>query len=247
MTARIDDALGAVAEERVSVQAEYDALETFDRRVAELSTVTVSPGSPLVADPQPSGQSLERARTAYAETMMSVPHYEAEYGDTVAESLAAEFGDDLAAALLGGTALTPELRDAVRAAATAARHEREEFLDVLDREADSLATAEDDVATLRADLDALDDRPLSGRSFDDLHDLWSTFREFQSRVDGIALHRQETIRGHRSDLPGVPTDLCEYLYADLSVSYPVLATLADLGDDLERARGRVARALASTA
>lgn len=247
MTARIDAALDAVADERASVRAEYDALAVFDRRVAELSTVTVSPGPPLVADPQPSGQSLERVRTAYAETVMDVPHYETEYGDTVAESLAAEFGDDLAAALLNGTALTPELRDAVRAATTAARSEREEFLDVLDREADSLATAADDVGDLRGALDALDDRPLSTRRFDGLHDLWSTLRDFESRVDGVALCRQETIRSHRSDLPGVPTDLCEYLYADLSVSYPALATLADLGDDLERARRRVARALASTA
>jgi len=247
MTARIDAALEAVADERASVRAEDDALAAFDRRVAELSTVTVSTGPPLVADPQPSGQSLERVRTAYEETVMSVPHYETEYDDTVAESLAAEFGDDLAAALLGGTALTPELRDAVRAATTAARREREGFLDVLDREADSLETAADDIATLRADLDALDDRPLSARGFDDLHDLWSTLRDFEGRVDGMSLHRQETIRSHRSDLPGVPTDLCEYLYAGLPVSYPVLDALADLGDDLERARRRVARTLASTA
>mgnify|MGYP000716515380 FL=1 len=246
MTGRIDAALDAVASERASVRTEYEAFATFDSRVAELSTVTVPSGPPLVADPRPSGQSLERVRTAYAETVMSVPHYEAEYGDTVAESLAAEFGDDLAAALLTGTALTPELRDAVRAAVSAARREREAFLDVLGRETDSLATMADDIDALRADLDALDDRPLSARNFDELHDVWSTVRELEARLDGIGLRRQETIRSHRSDLPGVPTDLCEYLYDDLSSSYPVLATLADLGDELNGARRRVECALVST-
>jgi hypothetical protein len=247
MTARIDAALDAVADERAAVQAEHEAFSAFDRRVADCSTVAAPSGPPLVADPQPSGKSLERVRTAYAETVMSVPHYEAEYGDTVPESLAAEFGDDLAAALVGSTALTPELRDAVRAATDAARRERAEFLDVLDRESASLSTAADDVADLRAEMDALDDRPLSARSFDDLYDLWARVEELERRVDGIALRRQETIRGHRNDLPGVPTDLCEYLYGELSASYPVLATLADLGGTLERAGRRVERTLASTA
>ena len=225
MTARVDAALDAVAEERATVRDEYQALGAFDGRVAGIRTVTVPTGPPLVADPQPSGQSLERVRTAYAETVMSAPHYEAEYGDTVAESLAAEFGDGLAAALLGGTALTPELRDAVRGATDAARREREEFFDV---------------------LEPLESEPVPARRFDDLHDRWSTIRELQGRVDAVGLRRQETIRGHRTHLPGVPTDLCEYLYYDLEASYPVLADVADLGERLNRARDRVERALAST-
>lgn len=246
MTARIDAARDAVAEERSTIRAEYEALAAFDRRVAELPTATVSTGPPLVADPQPADGSLKRVRAAYEETVMSVPHYEDEYGDTLAESLAAEFGDDLAAALMGGTALTPEFRDAVRAATAAARDEREEFLNVLDRETQSLSTALADVAAVEAELDSLDDRPLSARSFDDLHDLWSSIRDLEAQVDGISRRRQETIRGHRNDLPGVPTDLSEYLYADLPASYPVLASVADLGDRLEEARRRVERALATT-
>jgi hypothetical protein len=245
MTARIDAACDAVADERASIRAEYEAFGAFERRVIDCSTVTVPSGPPIVADPRPTGQSLERVRTAYEETVMSVPHYESEYGDTLAESLAAEFGDDIAAALLGGTALTPAFRDAISAAATAARDERAAFLDVLDRESASLATAAANVDDLRADLDALDDGSLSDRSFDDLHDCWTRIRGLERRTDGIGRCRQETIRNHRSDLPGVPTDLCEYLYADLAVSYPVLATVADIGDDLERARRRVERALAS--
>lgn len=247
MTARIDSALDAVEDERVSVGAERDALVAFSRRVAELPTVTVSTGPPLVADRSRGGDpSLERVRTAYTETVMDVPHYEAEYGDTLANSLAVEFGDDLAAALVSGSTLTPTVRDAVRAAASSAQREREEFLDVLEREASSLEGVRADVETVQSELAGLDDRPLSTRRFDDLHHLWSQVSDLRARVDGIGLRRQETIRSHRSNLPGVPTDLTEYLYADLSTSYPALASLASLGEELEQARRRTARALAST-
>ncbi|WP_435067055.1 DUF7260 family protein [Haloplanus sp. C73] len=245
MSERIDAALDAVADERVSIAAERDALMAFDRRVADLSTVTVSVGPSLVADQRQSDRSLERVREVYAETVMSVPHYEEEYGDTLAESLAAEFGDDLAAALLNGAALTPTVRNAVRAAAVSARDEREEFLDVLDREAASLDAAASDVAAVRSAIPGGDGSPR--RRFDDLRRAWSDLRDLEARIDGIARRRQETIRGHRSDLPGVPADLSEYLYADLPTPYPVLATLATVGERVAERRQRVERALASTA
>jgi len=247
MSERIDDALDAVAAERATIRAEHDALSAFDRRVAELEAVTVSAGPSLLADQRQSDRSLERVRTAYAETLMAVPHYESEYDDTLAESLAAEFGDDLAAALLSGEALTPTIRNAVRAAAAAARDEREEFLDVLDREAASLEAAAADIDEVRAELRALDDGPLSAQRFDELRRRWQGVRDLEARVDGIGRRRQETIRSHRSDLPGVPTDLSEYLYADLSSPYPVLATLATVGERLTGAQRRVERELAATA
>jgi hypothetical protein len=247
MTARIEEARTAVAEERSCVAAELDAFEAFDRRVAGIQTVAASTAPPQLTDPGGSDRSLERVREAYVETVMSVPHYEAAYGDTVAESLAVEFGDDLAGALVGGTALTPEFRDAVRAAADAARRERAEFLDVLGREDDSLARTASDLSALHADLDALDDRPLPDRSFDDLHALWGTLRDLETRIDGIAMRRQETIHGHRGTLPGIPADLTEYLYADLPETYPALAAAADAGRAVDCARRRVERRLASTA
>lgn len=247
MSGRIDTALDAVADERSGICAERDALLAFDRRVADLSAVTVPVGPSLVADQRPSDQSLERVREVYAETVMSVPHYDDEYGDTLAESLAAEFGDDLAAALLNGAALTPTVRNAVRAAAAAAQDERDEFLDVLDREARSLDAAADDIEDVRAELATVGDDSPRRRRFDDLRQTWTALRDLDARVDGIAKRRQETIRGHRGDLPGVPADLCEYLYADLPTPYPALATLATVGERLAARRQRVERALASTA
>lgn len=246
-TDRLDAAAEAVDEERARVRAEREAVDAFHRRVAGLSTATVRTSPPAMLDPHGSPQSAARVRTAYVETVMAVPHYETAYGDTVAESLAIEFGDDVAAAIVGETALTPTVRDAVCAAAEAARGEREAFLDVLGREADSLSTAAADIADVRASLRGLDDGRLTDRGFDDLRNLWGRANDLEARTEAISLRRQETIRGYRSDLPGVPTDLTEYLYADMPASYPVLAAVADLNVAVRRATERVERALTGTA
>jgi hypothetical protein len=245
VTARIDEARAAVAEERRYVRAEHEAFDAFDQRIAGVSTVAATTGPPVMTDPRPTDPSLERIRTAYEATVMSVPHYEDQYGDTVAESLAVEFGTEIATVLVDGTALTADLLEAVRAATASARRERGAFLEVLDREERSLATAAENVAETRATLEAIDDGDHGGRGFDDLHDLWTRLVDLGARADGIGMRRQETIRGQRGSLPGVPTDLTEYLYADLSVSYPALASVADLGSDIERARRRVEHELAS--
>jgi hypothetical protein len=251
MTAPIAAARDAVATERSLVEAERDAFEAFDRRVADVGTVAAStsatPASTLLTDRRQSDRSLARVRAAYEETVMSVPHHDSEYGDTLAESLAADFGEQLAVALVEGSTLPTEVRDAVRAAASAARRERREFLDVLDREDASLTRTAEDLAAVRTDLRALDDRPLSTRSFDDLRRLWNRVQALDARTDGIAMQRQETLRSHRGELPGVPADLQEYLYADLSPTYPALAAIAATAADLRRARRRVERRLATTA
>ncbi|MFB6108904.1 MAG: hypothetical protein ABEJ82_08715 [Haloplanus sp.] len=244
MSDRLTAARRAVASERRRVVAEREAFAEFEARVADLSVVAMSTTAPVVNDHREDGPSLQRVRSVYESTVMGVPHYDAEYGDDVADSLAAEFGTDLAAAVVGSTTLTPELREAVVSAA-AARQEREAFVDVLDREDESLAAAVDAVETLRADFQTLDDRPLDDRDFDALRDVRSELSAFEARIDGISMRRQEVIDGHRSDLPGIHADLTEYLYDDLDVSYPVLATLADFGRLVEGMRRRVDRALAS--
>lgn len=243
MNERLSAARRAVASERRRVVAERDAFEAFENRVADLSVVTLSTTAPVLNDHRGDGPSLKRVRSAYEETVMSVPHYDAEYDDDVAESLASEFGAGIASAIVESRELTPELREAVVSATAAAHGEREAFVDVLEREEQSLADATRTVEALREDLQSLDHRPLSERDFDDLQSLRSSLSGLEARIDGISMRRQEVINGHRSDLPGIPTDLTEYLYADLDAAYPVLATLADLGRVIETARRRVDRAL----
>ncbi|WP_248896611.1 DUF7260 family protein [Haloplanus halobius] len=243
----IDAARAAVDEERACVRAERDAFAAFNRRVADLPTASVSASPPAVPGFDRPDRTTDAVRTAYVETVMDVAHYGAEYGDTVPESLAVEFGDTLAAAIVSDAVLTPEIRGAVRSAATAARDEREAFLDVLDHERSALARAADDIDDLCATLRSLDVDSHTRYGFDTLRDRWSTLDDLEARVADLGARRQETIRGYRGDLPGVPTDLTEYLYADLSVSYPVLDAVGALGTRIDTVRGRIERVLTATA
>jgi hypothetical protein len=248
MTERIEAARRAVDAESADIEAERDAFAAFESRVADLPTVAAAtvPSTSLATGRRPELEPFERVRTAYAETVMAVPHYEGTYGDTAAESIAAELGPDVATALRARRVLTADLKDAVLSASAASRREREAFLDVLERESASLVAAADALATLRADVDAVE-RSVPGTSgFNYLRHLRSRTTTIEERLERVAARRQETIDDHRRDLDSVPEDLPEYLYADLSSPYPVLATVAGLRGRLDAARRRVERAIAST-
>lgn len=247
MSDRLSSARRAVERERRACAAEREAFRAFRRRVAELTParVPVTRRAPL-ADPTADDTSLDGVREAYEDTVMAVPHYDREYGDGYAESLAAELGEDVAAAVFGSRTLTPELHDALLAAAESAVADRAEFLDLLDREIESLAVADAALDELRDDLVALDSTPLPERGFDELLELRTALDHAESRLDRVAARRQETLSAHRRTLPTIEADVTDYLYGRLDASYPVLATVAEFGDAVETATRRVDRAIAST-
>ncbi|MFB6122994.1 MAG: hypothetical protein ABEJ78_06010 [Haloferacaceae archaeon] len=247
MTDRLSSARRVVERERRTCADEREAFRAFRRRVGELTPASI-PATPRasISDSPDAGTSLDRVREAYEDTVMAVPHYEREYGDGYAESLAAEFGGDVAAAVFGSRTLTPELRDALTAAARSAQAEREEFLDLLDREAESVAVADAELDELFDDLRALDSTPLPERGFDELVELRTALEHAESRLDHVAARRQEALSDHRRALPTLDVDVTDYLYGDFDSIYPVLATVAEFGDLVGTATRRVDRAIAST-
>ena len=129
------------SKEEVQIQAESDAFEDFLDRLDEI------PPHPYRAD----GGSLHgpvtsRSRTthtfpnavqeAYCETVLSVDHWEDEYGEkTALESIKNEFGPEVAAGLAGGSATWSQpLWNQIKSAA-------EEAIDIR-QESYSLMTAE---------------------------------------------------------------------------------------------------------
>ena len=205
------------------------------------------PGGPGLAGPgasTPSG-GVATVLEAYEGTVMAVPHYEEEYGDTLAESLEVEFGREVAAGLLGHDRLTPGLKRAVLDSVDAAHAEREQFVEALDVEADSLRSSEDRLVAVLDELADLADEPTP--DFGALDAVRARLGVLASACDAVADDRQATLREwqDRFDAPvGVP-DLPRYLYADLDATYPVLATVADVGEHVTRLRRRVEREMAA--
>ncbi|MFC6988329.1 hypothetical protein ACFQJD_05685 [Haloplanus sp. GCM10025708] len=158
MADRLASARRVVERERRECGDEREAFRAFRRRVGELTPTRV-PATRRAPRLRHTDGSLDSVREAYEETVMSVPHYDREYGDGYAQSLATEFGNDVAAAVFGSQTLTAELQDALTAAARSAATDRAEFLDLLDREAESVAVADAELDELRDDLVALDSTP----------------------------------------------------------------------------------------
>lgn len=244
----VDRALRTVRTERRRTADECAAFRAFYDRIADLTTPSAAETmtarqSVLAAGPS-SGVAVDELRTAYEETIMGVPHYDDEYGDEFAESFAAEFGDDVAAAFAGAQTVTAPLRAGVLAGAKEALVERETFLDLIDREKESLSELQDGAEEVVETIRSADARPLSDRGVGELWGLQSMLDRQRARVDALAADRQQAIADQRVELTRLNTDLQTYLYRDVPETYPGLAALASLGRAVERADHRIERALA---
>lgn len=204
--------------ERTEVTAEQDAFEAFAERLATIDPVMNRPvemqSFPTVGH-NPSADRMARVRTAYRETVMSLPHYDDVYRESMAENLAAECGRDLAAGVCAEPAveLTPTYKTTLQTAAIQAAQERQAFLDALNQEAHSIETVRAKLTDLVAQLDTTT--------------VPKWYQEtFAARLDHVARDRQETIQTRQS-LPRIEDHaLPEYLYQDEPWTYPVLTAVA---------------------
>lgn len=243
-------------EERRRTHHEVRAFDEFVRRVRDVDVATSSrpashspvegPISARALGPTPNDDAAMRAfREAYRDTVMSVPHYETEYGEALTESVAAEFDPDAAFALRNGARATPQIKRALLQSATDARDRRQRFLESIERESDSLERATETLRDVETTLERLDERPLPDRSFDELRETWRALRGLRSRLEAMASERQDEIRTNRNGRPGSPdaSSVCAFLYEPLSCNHPVLAEATALLEDVETAERRLIRSL----
>lgn len=264
----IDDAREALRVERRRTVDEREAFRAFRDRLDAIPTATASlgvssaaagsadfagpaSGSGTAADAgvrgptATSGSGLAAVRDAYAETVMSVPHYEAEYDDTYERSLAAEFGPELAYALTRTAGYHAGYESALFDAVDDAIEERERLLKRIRVESDSLDRAGSRLAAVRREIASLDAAvPESG--FGALDACRARTGVLVDDCDRIAARRQRVLAEHERELrlgddaPGLPT----YLYQGISATHPVLAAVGTVGNRLDDLRRRIERAMA---
>ncbi len=247
---RFERAETALRRERRRTADEAEALRAFAERVDELTPQTaVQQGGTVVRTSVAAGtdDGLEAVREAYEATVMSVPHYEAEYGDDYVESLRAEFSPDLAAALTDGERFNARCRRALLSAAAASRSARASLLETLSGEAESLSAAADALDPVADELEGFAARSLSEAPFGTLDAYRARLGVLAETVEAVAARRQETLFDQRRET-GLPTDapdVPQYVYQAEPFDYPVMATAAELSaavdrlcDDVERAMAR---------
>jgi hypothetical protein len=247
------DVLSAAADqlavERRRIEDELAAFAAFEEAVRALEPTPGDDRSPAVigsgAVSQQAG-GLVAVKSAYERTVMDVPHYEADYGDTYEESLVEEFGPDVAAAVVGCSSFTPQHQSILLSAAAEARSGREAMGRLVDDERTAVERAREELGTLRDDLAAVADGGVSDASFETLESARERLLDLEIRCEAGVDRRQETIGQlrRRTLSPVEATDYREFCYEGLAVEYPVLSAYADVLDRIRVRRREVERKMA---
>lgn len=251
------DARRALRRERNILRTEADAFGRFCRRVQSVDADAESTGSAparsaatatLAARTEHADSAASAAiREAYVETVMDTPHYAAEYGDSYWESVASEFGAELAMALRQAARVTPLLRDQVLAAARESKTSRKQLLADVGDEADALDAAERTLRAVHEDLVAIRSRPFYGCPLHELRQLLADLDALEADCQDLAVRRQAGDLGPKTvHVPSADDrPLNEYLYQSLSSSHPLLSAVGCVSDDVVTTARRIRRVLAA--
>lgn len=252
---RIPDAVALVHQERERTAAEHDAFEAFARRTLRLDVgdtphsettdgrpaTALQPGAAVVDDyaASPDSASMEEIRDVYRETVMAVSHYEEEYGESLEEHLAQEFGTELGIAISQSETVTPQLQQALVTASIQSRDERAELLDRLDEERHSLQEASHSLEEI-CDAVRTVEQSLSQRADRELAEAWDRLEELEGDCRTLLRQRQCKLDPKGK---GREMGLQEYLYATAPWTYPILGDGLAGVDRIERAKQQVVEAI----
>jgi len=253
-TVQFTAARQACEEERRRVHEEIDAFDEFAdvlaaiepsaavgiRSLETADTVALAGGGRLTRDAR-----LDRILEGYRETVMAVPHYEEDYGDTLTESIAAELGCETAIAVQRQEELSPALRGTLLRQAHAARAARSSYLDLVDAEIEALSSFSARGQTLeerRRNLSVHVDETAPHNRFDAAVDARARFHELETDCEEAVAERQRQIEHQRSPEVDRPQAIQELLYSGLpETNYPVLSWFADLAHRVRDDRRRMER------
>jgi len=248
---RIEHALTLLEREETFVTDERAAFERFKARVDGLEPTSVSPATAS----NPGGDTMARigaaarpdttarsVRTAYEETVLSVPHYAEEYGEPAEANFAAELGPEVAAQVFETGRVTPPVYETIRSATEQAIDERSTFTETLRTERESLRTVRDR-------LDEYESRAAElGRAITDadgrrLSDIDDELAALEAACTDLATTRQDLLHGRTTaTLVGITAEnLVQFLYAECDATCPALADITDCIDTIRRQRERCLR------
>lgn len=253
----VRDAREAVGSELDRTRDEAEALERFRRQVARIDTsrpaesvVGAGAGLGVVqggvqSRGDPPDESLRRVREAYQETVMAVPHFEEDYGETLEAHLAAEFGEEVAHSVTEGGQLTPQLHSMLVELADEGRERRRNLSRALEEELGALEEYEERLGDVECRANDVIDYPLYQRSFPELYRAWHALADLEDECERVLACRQARIHTERvvPMLARGRESFHGYLYGDLPVTYPVLSAGTDLAERLHETRRDVLSAL----
>jgi hypothetical protein len=243
---RIHRARSTVEHERDCVDAERDAFIDFADTVEamEVSKPLMSETPPLVETTAHEAQ-LQTIQDTYRATIMAVPDFDEEYGETLPEHLAAEFGEDVAEAVVAGKHFGDPLKQTLVSKARAEAEKRENFLEGLRTELTSIKDALSRLQDTTDTIDKITEPELLQTSFTALYELDRELRLKHHHCEQLLADRQRDI--HQANLQGSLSDesffLQKYLYQDHDATFPILTTTLELVQHLRDNQSAVTRSI----
>lgn len=232
------------------IRREQKAFEQFIHRLHEVQVTDKKPIesddrglTTLVRNNTKVSEELETIRQAYRKTVMAVPHYESEYGDTLQANMTTEFGPTIAGHIADGQTLTQTLYEALLEATKQCRSDRQNFCRLLRDERDSLHHIAAELNEVESCIVNLDDQINRASHTGQLTRIDHELATLESQCTHLANRRQETIHGRTGKhIAGIDeVSLVGYLYTELETAAPALSDITSCLNLIQRHRMRCLR------
>ncbi|MFB6186852.1 MAG: hypothetical protein ABEI86_08310 [Halobacteriaceae archaeon] len=251
-TINLRSAKSAISEERKYTITERDAFEAIANEVSALDNhpngQTEHPQSVLLHH---DADTTARIKEIYADNVLSMDHYDDEFGESLRDNMAAELGKDITDAIFEGQQLTPTMQEAIVAQAQQTATQRDKYLQTLDKEESSLQAHEQKLQNIDSQLERLNHTKLSTATFSDLSETWEQLKSLESKCISLLEERQRQIQNMavkgNSTTQSRSWALQEHLYASLSTTYPVLTAGLSMLDLIQTAESNLLRYISTTA
>ncbi|WP_418766785.1 DUF7260 family protein [Natronomonas amylolytica] len=232
---RLQQAIESLEEERSLARQECRAWKSFLKavRLSTTSTAQATAG----AESERNRTRVETLRRRYEETVMDTPNYDKEYGETIDESLQAEFGTNLAEKLSSGGGLRPLTRRNLLVTTGDRVEQNRRYAATLDDECEHLREAKERIQAIESQLTSVRPPTDSGMPIEQRIEAWSTLEELEERCQQLLVDRQQFI--DKQLRPSIDSDIdvfTEYLYEETGSRHPILWVVAAIAKKIETLR-----------
>jgi hypothetical protein len=186
--------------------------------------------------------SISKVRDAYRETVMAVPHYQKEYGESIDTNLAAELGPELAQTLIKGNVLTAELQAAVTTQAQQARKQRSNLLSFVEIEHESLTEMRRRLRDLCETAITIEDN-LYPQPVRKLVQSWTRLETIETDCKTLLRERQTNLQTEYSMKTMSTWSFQEYLYHPFQWQHPVLNDGVEMLSRIRRSKRETIKAI----
>lgn len=206
------------------LQNEQTAFSEFATTVHQMSIIPPqrNPSAPFKSRVATSENQLRTIRNCYRENIMTVPHYEEDYDETLKENMRVEFNNEIATAVVDGTQCTPQLQRLLVVQARRSAQQRANLLEKIQDERESLQNAYRHLQ--EADATRNDEIPLYQQPFAELVAYDQQLRTSVEDCEQLLMKRQQELHRSTQNSFGNHKQFCHYLYKGREFTFPVLNT-----------------------